>query len=133
MEDKEIAYWSGFVDGEGHITLKKIGRANKGYRVSLGACNTNKGVIRNMSKVFGGKVYTRNYNKERNPKWKIYYDWEIQGNKAKRVIEVLLPFLKVKKKRALISLAFDNKNVKERDILFNLMKKCNQRGRQEFV
>ena len=95
VSNEKLSYIAGFFDGEGCITI------NKDYlTLKVSACNTD--IIRNA---LGGRVYPR---KPQVKNRKVVYGWHINGKDAALALSMILPYLIVKKRRALlgIKLAF---------------------------
>lgn len=94
MEEKELAYIAGFFDGEGCITT------NKQY-ILINASNAYREPLEFIEKVFGG--YVSEYQ-PKNKRYKKSYRWIAQGKSALIVLEFLLPYLIVKKERAVLAI-----------------------------
>lgn len=94
LKPEEVGYLTGFFDGEGKITA----RITKEGHLSLvvGIENTNKEAMKYISGVFGKKVTVL---KQRG-RWKPLYKTFLSGVDAMDFLKVVLPFLKVKRKRA---------------------------------
>lgn len=104
MNDNLLAYMAGFVDADGSIgivTVSKIKRCIAKITVT----NCNYEVMNIFSDQFGGKIREKN---NKNPKWRTCYEWSLTNNKAKSVVEVLLPFLKIKKEQAKLVIELQN-------------------------
>jgi len=139
----ELAYWAGFIDGEGSIFIKKeksrAGRVTPIYELALKVENTNKEVIERFFKTFqsGYKTYREKNGKNGKP----LYGVTIKQQKALNILEMLEPFIIVKKKNIEIAKAFLNlktefhgktlsdEEVKKREYFYQEMKKLNMRGR----
>ena len=94
------AYIAGFLDGEGCISIA----ASSGYpSLQVTANNTEEEPLLFIQKVFGGSIYWR---RPTSVKCKDVYCWSIHGSSAIEVLEILLPFLIVKKERALLAIEF---------------------------
>lgn len=113
INSNELAYIAGFFDGEGCI------RANtKTSSLMIAASNTVKAPIEFIKKVFGGAIYERKYLREDTLSIKVVYRWVMQSEPAVEVLEMLLPYLIVKRKQAMlgIQLAHETDPVKKADI-----------------
>ncbi len=82
--EKDIAYSAGIFDGEGHIHL------NSGQMICIRIVNTSKELIDYLTKVWGGKVYTRKNQRT--------YDFIIiRKDEIMDFVEAVYPYLIVKK------------------------------------
>ena len=103
-----IEYLAGLVDGEGHIRLTT---SNKGkYRKlypRLQVTNTYKPIIEELQVQYGGGI--RHSVHKNKPHWKDKYDWVLDGDKARNMLEELIPYLKIKRRNAMDVLIGDQK------------------------
>lgn len=133
MTSQELAYAAGILDGEGSII---ISHTKYQYAVLfVTVSNTHHGVIKWLHKNFGGSVY-----QNKQPKRKLCYKWTLCSNQAVRFLEVIYPFLMIKKERAKIAIKFQNKKskqgtgpsnikIKQNDLkVYYQMKRLNQVG-----
>jgi len=99
LNSSELAYIAGIVDGEGCIT-----RAGKHLRTSI--CNTDRRLIDRLKELLGEGV-TSYLKRERSEKHKTGHVLVI-GRAAdnKRLLELLLPFLIVKREQANLAIKF---------------------------
>lgn len=100
IDDKKLAYIAGFFDGEGCVTV------NGAYLTpEVSACNTDLRPLEVIRNALGGKVYPRSKQIEA---CKVIYGWHVHGKNAAIALAALLPYLIVKKRRALlgVKLAF---------------------------
>ena len=112
MKKTDLAYLAGILDGEGSIQIRK--RKDKGmrlgfcYQLVVNIANTNEWLVRWIHLNFGGLLY-----KNRIPAahYKQVYQWSVSSNKAKFVLESLLPYLKIKKPQAEIALQFQSQKI----------------------
>ena len=141
---EKIAYLAGIIDGEGHIGVyKTMGRINMRYRVRVGVSNTNDKLLEWLMSEFGGfykskKVYKSNH--------KVSYFWQLADNDADYLLEMVLPYLIIKKQQAILVLCYRKlqKDCKThpgyssvsnsiREEVYNAMKHLNMRGPLESV
>lgn len=91
-------YLAGFVDGEGHIGIKKHTRflrsKSECYYERISVANTNKEIIDIFKKEFGGYVYHHKPSKLSNNS---YWSWEVTNKQARIMLEKIYPYLIVKK------------------------------------
>ena len=145
-----ISYCAGIIDGEGSIGTEVartgFGRKNPSYRVRVRVIMCDREAIDVFINIFGGSI------KERYPKnitHRKTYDWCARNIEALKVLQILLPYLKIKNKQALVgielakdvsqSLRFKHKGhkgfnqttpetLKYRNSLYLKLKKLNARG-----
>lgn len=127
---EELAYWAGYIDAEGAITL--VGKTYQGKwaireywypGVQLGT--TDEGSVLGFRDVFGGKIYTKNEVGFR-PGWQLH----LYGAFAVECLEKLLPYLRTKKQLAVnvllynrtFTMARTNNASTERDALHQLIR-----------
>lgn len=104
MKNLLYAYMAGFVDGEGTISIKSQSK-QKPYYGYLSVCNTNYNAIKLFEQEFGGKVRKRNWSKNQknvSKNWKPCYEWQLTCEKAKSAITILMPYLKLKYRQAML-------------------------------
>src|ERR1041385_3098638 len=101
MTETEKAYIAGIVDGEGWIgiSLKKgsIAKTTKrGYcfRPAMTVSMTNKPLLDYICSVTGlGNIKTRCRQK---PHHSIPYSWDLWSNQVRQLLEVIMPYLRLK-------------------------------------
>lgn len=98
---EESAYLAGFFDGEGSISM---GRRGQNRSMFLRVSNTNINSLHRLQRAFGGKIYPENKGdmSRRRPIWK----WYCASDAAVIALQAMLPFLGIKKEKALLALAF---------------------------
>ncbi len=106
-----LEYLAGLVDGEGCIRLHP---SNKGkyrkYYPRLQVTNTYKPILDLLVDQFGGAIHSDKFPRKAN--WKIKHDWRISGDKARELLNQLLPYLVIKKEKAILVLQGDQKSSK---------------------
>lgn len=98
--DMVLAYIAGFVDGEGTINICGTNPA-----VNLSITNTNREILEYIQTQIGGTIHTRT---RKSDKWKTAYDLALSTKTAIRAILWLIPFLRIKKERAIAAIQFDS-------------------------
>lgn len=102
-----ISYLAGLVDGEGCIRLHP---SNKGiyrkYYPRLQVTNTYKLLLDMLVSQYGGAIHGPKKGKS---SYKDCWDWRITGDKARQLLKDLIPFLIIKKEKAIEVLSKDNK------------------------
>lgn len=107
MSDTEAAYIAGFVDGEGTICLhrqKAAGSVNFSYRVTFSITNTNRALLEWIRITLQAGLISTQARK--NAAWKTCYQLCFRVHEQQRVIEQLLPYLRLKKAQAELILEF---------------------------
>lgn len=108
-----LEYLAGLVDGEGCIRLHP---SNKGkyrkYYPRLQVTNTYRSILDMLVDQYGGAVHSS--KNELKPHWKEKHDWRLTGDKARELLNQLLPYLIIKQDKAKEVLLGDQKsNLKE--------------------
>lgn len=97
MSEINKAWLAGLLDGEGTIVFYQSPSNHEVYRISIG--NTFRKLIDKIFEVSGiGKITTY---KSRNPKHNQVWYWNVCGENAKLLLKQMLPYLIVKKEKAL--------------------------------
>ena len=106
-----LEYLAGLVDGEGCIRLTQTNGGKQGgklyYYPRLQVTNTFKPIIEELQKEFGGGV--RHSSSKNHPNWKDKYDWVADGDTARTILKQIVPYLRIKKDRAIEVLSLDQK------------------------
>lgn len=121
---EEIIYIAGFFDGEGNINIYKIDTKNNTevqrrlvpkYELSIAIYNTDKGIMEWLSSVFGGYFQVRNRTNTISHKegWKESYAVRMTSNQAFEFLNLVYPYLRIKKKQADIAIAFQGVKIKK--------------------
>jgi len=107
MEDTKLAYSAGFFDGEGccTITSTKASATRRAYhRPRVAVVNTVYASLLQYYKRWGGSICKVSHSENKH---KDCYIWSIySARKVKRFIIDILPYLRIKRKQALLLLAF---------------------------
>ena len=100
-------YIAGIIDGEGCIYMRKTiekNQKNFHYTIALTVNNTNYDVIKFLKeKCKGGYIQI---HKSVNPCHKTQWKWEIKNQMASNLLEMIYPFLIIKKKQANLVIKF---------------------------
>lgn len=132
-----LAYFAGIVDGEGNIRIRHSYNVRNGqkWQVVMGVSNTNKKLIDWIVSNFGGRVYSRT----RKANWKKSYEWELSCRKASAVLQLIEPYLLLKKEQARLCIDLQNRlivgkgklseeELKLRKDVLDVIKNLNQKG-----
>ena len=94
-----IEYIAGFIDGEGHVSIARIPRRNRSheYCVRLSITNTNRQILEEIRKSWGGHLATVSVRK---PGWKRSYVLVWTNAAAGRLLAEVAPYLRVKSRQA---------------------------------
>ena len=104
-----LAYTAAFLDGEGsvgiHLASRPKGRGTQGYVLRVGLYNTDPRPLRAMHSIWGGSLQYCNPRKARRlPSW----TWALSATKAASFLADVVPFLIIKRDRALLALEFQS-------------------------
>ena len=102
MTRVDLAYMAGFFDGEGSVSLYIKG---KRYELQVCLSNTNEWVVRLFQFNFGGGVYLDKRN-EKNPNHRDAWRWQLRAKKAVKFLNVLHPYLILKKPQSALATSF---------------------------
>lgn len=112
ITDIDKAYLAGMIDGEGAIYICKYVRKDHGRVYSVNSfiadvsiSNTNLAVIEWMQSLWGGYLNAR---KPRESRYRINYQLVWRRDAALRIIEDVLPYLRIKKVQAKLCKAMIN-------------------------
>lgn len=103
----ELAYMAGILDGEGTITIARaqetalVKRKKPAYIPHVKVCNTNKELMDWVHRTFGGRM---NNERPATARWSTLYYVRWNCRKAQTFLELMLPFLRIKKLQALLVL-----------------------------
>lgn len=145
--ETEKAYYAGYVDGEGCITLSKNKGSNKWhttpifYYLEVMVANTHPETLFDLKRDFGGSIYG---DRRRSPN-KTVYRWRIICSKALIFLETILPYLRQKRKQAELMIEYQKKigakefwkgqgikltieESRRREDLYKQMRELNRRG-----
>jgi hypothetical protein len=108
IEEIDLAYIAGFIDGEGCITIVRINKTGTKellwHRPVLAIYNTNRDILNWIQVVLGvGSVCSASLGP---PARKQCWRYSVSNSAAIRVIEKVMPYLKVKKLQAAILLRY---------------------------
>jgi len=119
------AYIAGFFDGEGSISIARTG---KYYSLRIVISNTNIEPLTFIKNILGGNIHAA---LPKNVKHKRYYNWYKCGKHAAEVLEILLPFLIVKRERAILAIEYNLSLDKwHKAQLINELSALNKKGRK---
>lgn len=112
VEPIHAAYLAGLFDGEGCINIyeRRITTKRKvaPYGLRLYLTNTHRGVIEWMQTQFGGWVHV--YRDRKRPKhWALGFKWHSSARHAAYLLEIMLPYLIIKKPEAELAIAFQKR------------------------
>lgn len=106
MTSTEIAYIAGLIDGEGSIGIyafnKSKVRPHKTFGLVMTITNTYLPVLLWIRENLGGTLKSAGGLKSRRPCW--HLQW--YGKKASAVLELTVPYMRIKKRQAELAIAF---------------------------
>lgn len=101
----EIAYAAGLIDGEGCIDLD--GRARHGKeptyraRVTVGMTTPAIDVLKWLNEQWGGSLHN---SRKATDAWASAWTWTVQGSDARRLLQQIAPYLRIKSAQARLAL-----------------------------
>lgn len=107
LSEIDLSYAAGIIDGEGSIMVihhkprKESGHRWEYWVLRISISNNNKILLDWLLEVFGGG-YSMGISK--NPKWNDTYLWRVDSKIAKNILELVFPYLKLKKRQAELAL-----------------------------
>ncbi len=121
-----LAYAAGIIDGEGSIviTQAKTKRTKRGYQFTLAVAvrNTNEWLIQWLKFNFGGSVGMSTLNMEKRFGYKPIWYWQMTSDIAMKFLELLLPYLQLKKPQAELAIRFQKNRRHRTDTNVKLVK-----------
>lgn len=111
-----LAYYAAYIDGEGHIGIKKYDRwKDKGfsptYSERVSVASTNKMIIESFNDIVKGHIYLHKGSKLST---RGYWSWEVTDRNACYFLKQIRPYLKVKGLQADILLALGRNKEKNK-------------------
>ena len=110
MKRTDLAYLAGILDGEGSISIHKhkdkSSHLGYCYQLVINVANTNEWLINWIHLSFGGWIYKKRMISRH---YKQVYLWSASSLQAKTLLELVLPYLRIKKPQAEIALQFQSK------------------------
>lgn len=110
LDSHDLAYLAGLMDGEGSIGIRKVidpRMLNFRYHIFIAVVNCDKPVLEEFkNKTEIGCIYTRKSIKgfTNRP----VHQWQISSNQAASLLEVLLPYLRIKRQQAILCIDFSH-------------------------
>jgi hypothetical protein len=102
IEATTLAYLAGMIDGDGYITINRSVRAGKVYHApQVGIAGTRREPHDLAASLWGGTV---SCYAPANPGHRHQFQWSRQGGVAARIIELLEPYLLIKREHAWLAL-----------------------------
>jgi len=116
MKETDLAYSAGIIDGEGNIGIY----ANTGkhgfpaFKMRVRVNNTDEWLIHWLKENFGGSVGMVDRGPKYNRNWKPSWWWTISCRKAMLFLEMIFPYLRLKKPQAELAIKFQKAKSRER-------------------
>lgn len=114
LSERDLGYIAGIIDGEGCIYIDRFkdkrkthGRYQHVLRIKVAM--TDFIVPLFFYEAFGGSYRRYQYNGESKTQSKDTHIWGIGGDKAKKILELIWPYLKIKRKQAEVGILFETK------------------------
>ena len=105
--ETDYAWAAGFIDGEGSIMITHNDgptRKNTNYQLRMAVPNSDRQSVEEIFRIFsvGGIISTKTTKGH-----KLSHVWQLAGNRSiSAILEKVLPYLRVKRERALLALEF---------------------------
>ena len=118
VKKTDLAYIAGIVDGEGCITLARATRKHPtslcGYSIDtlVIVSNTNKWLLEYLKFAFGGSVRAQKLGENR----KVCYHWRLSSRQAEAFLELILPYLHLKRPQAELALKFQHERARRGEL-----------------
>ena len=105
MRDVDLAYLAGVIDADGYVTATRSERKGRLYfGAQVGITGSRRQPHDLASSIFGNRVTA--HRPTSNPKHLTQFHWQVGGAAASPIIQALLPYLRIKRDRALLVLDF---------------------------
>lgn len=130
----EIGYLAGLYDGEGCIAIQQQCKNGKRFNVCVNVKITNSDMniieaVQSILLKLGVNPLIRERGNPENPNWKAWFEvYLTKRSHIKRVLEVVLPYLRGKRARAIVMLRFIDNHI-DGDDAFMSMKELNRKGK----
>lgn len=98
MNELELAWMAGFIDGEGCLTVQRTKHAYDQFayfQPVVTVAQIHRHPLEDFARVFGRAVHSQTKGNGR-----AYYYWTVYGTRAKEVLTALRPYLRVKQRQA---------------------------------
>jgi len=146
LKETEKAYIAGFFDADGHVSILKQKPKpprwkNPTYQLRAVITNSNEAIIDGINLAFNDMGYKHGPYASNFKNGKPLFQLHFAGQKCKQFLQVLNPYLVIKKTQAEIGINYPllkerthkgkgltKLELSERESLYQLMKKLNQKG-----
>lgn len=110
LTEGDAKYVACAIDTDGFISIHGRSYGKKEYDISVGVSNTHVGFLRGIQKIVGGgRLCHRSQSKASFKTTKERYELNFRRNEARDLLPQLVPFLVIKKKRAVRALKLLNR------------------------
>jgi hypothetical protein len=108
LDKKRIAYWAGFFDGEGCITLLdtagKKDKKGRYFKLHINISQCNRQILEDLANDFDGRIYTHHrYNKSNHRQ---AWAWEASPTQAARFLRAIEPYVILKRDQVKLALDY---------------------------
>jgi hypothetical protein len=116
--ENELAYLAGIIDGEGSLTVgfresrnNRLGyECSPSYSARMSVEMTDRATIAHLQAVFGGRFTERHRGDNR----RVIYAWNATDAQARKALEIIAPYLRVKREQSRLLLALPIAKSKQR-------------------
>lgn len=122
--DMKYAYIAGFFDGEGCIGVYRNGRYYNAF-LRIEIANVDRTSLQFVKSILGGSIIDKPPTSER---CKMCYRWKLGGTLAAEALEKLLPYLIIKKERAILGIECVGVSMEHQSEIKIKMNELNRRG-----
>lgn len=109
MKRTDLAYIAGILDGEGSISISQVKKNHKsmGHTLRISVTNTNEWICQWLHFNFGGTIRIR----VKGIGWgkKDIWEWSIASQKALSFLQLISPYIKLKRPQVDLALQFQKK------------------------
>jgi hypothetical protein len=104
IDKNELAYTAGLFDGEGSISLVRS-KKTRTHSPQVSIASNDREVLDWCQERFGGSIVTK---QPRLPTHSVSYDWRLTDRRALSFLEIIRPYLVIKRKIRRIDLLLNN-------------------------
>ena len=106
LSDAEIGWAAGFFDGEGCVMIKHHRRGS--YYLEIRVDQVDPPPLLELQRLFRGTVGHHRRRHPHPPNWSDFYYWSCSTREARRALETMLPYLRVKAELATLAIKFQS-------------------------
>jgi hypothetical protein len=104
-DNETLAYVAGLFDGEGCVNFTQAGK-QRTWVIRVMIRNTDREIIEYLQSLFAGRIETK-IAYPNKPLWKTSYCWRLDWDAAIEFLEVIEPWVRIKKDQILVARLWD--------------------------